>query len=46
MLELLTVEKEVDEVVLTSDCFPLDTDGCFPEDCGPANPCGPYCYPY
>jgi hypothetical protein len=44
MLELLTVEEAVEEKTSMQDCFP-DDEGCFPEDCGPANGCGPYCYP-
>lgn len=41
MIELLTEE----ECSIETSCWPDDTDGCFPDDCGPVNGCGPYCRP-
>lgn len=47
MIELLTIEDVTEEERnMTSGCYPLDTDGCYPDDCGPVNGCGPYCRPW
>ncbi|MGI6731701.1 MAG: hypothetical protein ACOX5F_07390 [Anaerovoracaceae bacterium] len=43
MIELLT-EEEYDAAA-ANYCWPDDHDGCFPDDCGPVNGCGPYCRP-
>lgn len=44
MIELLTIEEVAENITSMQDCFP-DDEGCFPEDCGPANACSPACWP-